>query len=62
MIPLLSLWLEDLAVALDRVPLPEALAEDRSESVAAAQRACVSLAASLREAGSNFEATLRRKA
>jgi hypothetical protein len=60
MIPLLSLWLEDLAVELDRAPVPHA-AGGLSEAAAAARRACGSLGASLREATLGFAATLRRK-
>jgi hypothetical protein len=60
MIPLLSLWLEDLAAELDRAPVPPA-AGGISEAAAAARRVCGSLAASLREATLGFAATLRRK-
>ena len=58
MIALLSLWLEDLAVELDRDP-ERALHETLDAPIAAARRACESAAAGLRQATSGFLAALQ---
>ena len=55
MMSLLSLWLEDLAVELERGTSKE-LSGAMSESAAAAHRACESVAASLRQATTAFVA------
>jgi len=59
MIPLLALWLEDLAVELERGFARGSL--DEADDTAARQ-ACTSAVASLREAASGFAASVRRKA
>jgi hypothetical protein len=53
MMILLSLWLEDLAVELER-GTAKGLTEPMSESAAAAHRACETVAASLRQATTAF--------
>ena len=58
MLPLLSLWLEDLAVELERRLAPGPLGEV-DESATSARTSAV---ASLREAASGFVAALRREA
>jgi hypothetical protein len=58
MMILLSLWLEDLAVELER-GTAKGLSGAASESAAAAHRACESVAASLRQATTAFVAISR---
>jgi len=58
MISVLSLWLEDLAVELER-ETAKGLSGEISESATAARRACESVAASLRQATTAFVAMSR---
>lgn len=58
MMILLSLWLEDLAVELER-GTAKGLSGAASESAAAAHRACETVAASLRQATTAFVAISR---
>jgi hypothetical protein len=58
MMILLSLWLEDLAVELEK-GTAKGLSEAASEPAAAAHRACESVAASLRQATTAFVAISR---
>jgi len=59
MIPLLALWLEDLAVELES-GLASRPPGETDESTALAQQACKSAAATLREATEGFAAAHRR--
>jgi len=56
MMTLLCLWLEDLAVQLER-QMEEAPSGPMSEAAAAAHRACESVAANLRQATTEFMAS-----
>jgi hypothetical protein len=60
MIPLLALWLEDLAVELEG-ELARSRSEATEDSAAAARLACESAAATLRHAAVGFVAAWRRE-